>query len=252
MLFKKNFYKGLFEATSINQIIVVLSKRKPWNMMNVEIFNILFENAQSDLTYLGTADVGDTPLEKIQNFICFVEDQKAIDEQFVQFMNSSRNTHEMITYLSKRLYSNGENCMFALEKTSNNLQLANLAGSAELSLKYAIICDPLNIYAHNQLGNLYCIFKSKEIAVTIFDLYDKAEHEILHPSNTDDYVSHDILRRNYGGTLKEVRAGIDRSMSELGIPPREREVIPEDTSDEDNRRMVNEVAQRNLEKYHPE
>ena len=251
MFFSKlRSHQTLLSITDLPQLLGFLQTQKLWKRVDPKIVQIIFTNANSQLTNFTLGALGDTAIEKIISFICFTEEYRCFDNKFCSFIHSFDATNAS-TRMSQRLRSNGDNYLYSMENGSiTEARMKEFGTIAEISLKHAILCDPLNLSVHLTLAALYLAFDMPNSAEEMCKLYDSAELVLLHSKEDPINYGHDVLRRNVSSLLANARNEIDRIKMEVGLQVIEREVVPEATEDAQTKEWTSRIVEENMHKHY--
>ena len=256
MMFHNNrFNEKVLNVADFASLLKILTKQENWKKLDIRVLNIIFENAQSKLTDFINGSIGNSALEKVQNFICFCEENKCLDKKFLDFIQRNNPTNAL-SRISSRIRSNGDNFLYDLQTNElNDKQAEKYLVVTELSYKYAILSDPFNLSAHFSLANLYLLSEAKESAAEICLLYDLSEEKLLSSPVSDDdekrNMQYESLKENYSGMLTDIRNQIDTIKREVGLPIIERLNIPEDTTSEEEKEMTRKSVEKLTRQWYP-
>ena len=85
MFHNNRFSEKVLNVADFASLLKILTKQENWKKLDIRVLNIIFENAQSKLTDFINGSIGNSALEKVQNFICFCEENKCCRQKVLGF-----------------------------------------------------------------------------------------------------------------------------------------------------------------------
>lgn len=189
------------DITDIDELFVVLAKRKYWSRIPHDILRQIFDNANGDV-------------EKVQRFRFVSERHHCVENNFIPLSEGEYDPEIAIALFSVTLERLAAQAAQSVPEFPDRSWKRDMAiETAETAYMASILCNPLMLGSYTGLALFYTFLGSFDRAAQVCRDYDAAEQTLLS-SDMNDLNYYDQETKSNISTFRE---WIELIKTELGI-----------------------------------